>query len=321
MSEGPKISKEGLGNCTWIELKAAPGVKIDWSFAIESAKSALTRGQKIFWEFDLGLDAPFFPIEDEMVFQGLAFALKHFSEAVYPSFEAASYAAAVYRGPLDLSGRFLWTSRQEENYAGWQKDSGTDPRQFYLDSYAAYFQMLAHKLPDGLPIFTLFDAAGLARVHALQLLSKERFHHFELAAKGVGCSSWCLGWEEANSSFGWIGDSLPPPVFPTPRVGVVMPQKCASLEFEELLQTVDRSKISYRVLNEAFLTEEWEGLDAIVAGFLSSRGKRMLKGFCAAGGIAVFAGERMGLSEEMSWEEFRGRGIRTPDLLVPNQPR
>ncbi len=101
----------------------------------------------------------------------------------------------------------------------------------------------------------------------------------------------------------------------------MMPQNCQAVEFEKELQAMDAAGIPYRVITEAFLTEEWDGLEAVVAGSVSPRGKRMLRGFCASGGIAVFVGEHLDLPDEMSLEEFRGRGIRTPDLLVPNQPR
>lgn len=322
MGEWPRISKDGSGNTAWIELSALPEEKIDWKKAKESAKNALAEGRKIFWEFHLGLSEPFFPIDDEMRFQELSIALKHFSETLYPNFEAATLGAALYRGPLDLSGRFLWSSRQEENFACWKLETAQEtPAPFYLDTYAAYFQLLAHKLPDTLPIYVLFDAAGLKRADALLLLTKERFQHFELAAKGVGASSWCIGWEEANSAFGWIGEEKAPDLPYEPRVGLMMPLNCEAAEFEKELQAMDAAGIPYRVVTEAFLTEEWDGLEAVVAGWVSPRGKRMLRGFLASGGIAVFSGERLGLPDEISLEEFRGRGIRTPDLLVPNQPR
>lgn len=242
----------------WIELSARPREKIDWKEAL-----AKVSGQ-IFWLFDLGLEDPRFPIDDEMHLQELSLALKHFSEAVFPRFEDKTVGAALYRGPI--------------------------PPHHY-DAYAAYFQLLAHKLPDALPLFLLFDATGMPRTEALAFLSKERFAHFELGAKGVGSSSWCHTWEE---------EKLTPS---DAKVGVVMPQECNLAEFEELLQEMDASAIPYRILSEAFLTEEWDGLETIVAPPLSARGNRMLKGFIASGG------------------EVRGRGIRTPDLLVPNQPR
>lgn len=292
------ISKNGSADAIWIELSAAPHKKIDWKEAIDSAEKAQSRGQKIFWEFHLGLSEPFFPIDDEMRLQELFCPLQYFSDTVYPHFETASLGVGLYRGPLDLKDRFFWSEKQKKNFAGWKEERGQESENhFCLDTYAAYFQLLAQKVPDSLPIFALFDGTGLSRVEALSLLSKERFHHFHLAVKGVGALSWCLEWkEECLVSF-------------EPPIGVIFPLDCDPEEFEELLRSMDHLAGPYRVVNEAFITEEWDGLETIVSPVLSPRGKRMLKGFLASGGKVVDA------------EEFRGRGIRTPDLLVPNQPR
>ncbi len=257
----------------WIELSARSQEKIDWKEAIAKASNA--SGQ-IFWVFDLGLEDPAFPIDDEMRLHELSLALKHFSETLFPRFEEKTVGAALYRGPLDLGGR-----QQKEELP------------LYLDTYAAYFQLLAHKLPDSLSIFILFDATGIPRTEALSLLSKDRFSHFELGVKGLASASWCLAWEGENLTLSEA------------KVGVVLPQEYDAAEFEQLLQELDANATTYRVVSEAFMTEEWDGLETMISPPLSARGNRMLKGFLASGGQV----------------EIRGRGIRTPDLLVPNQPR
>ncbi len=305
-----KICKDGSGDAVWIELNAPPQTPIDWKEAIASAKNAASCGQKIFWELRLGLSEPFFPIDDEMRLSELCLVLKHFSDQIYPIFEDATFGVALYRGPLDLTERFFWSERQKENYAAWKEENkGSSPAFFCLDTLAAYFQLLAHKLPDSLPVFALFDGAGLSRVEALRLLSKERFQHFELAAKGVGSSSWCLKWENESISHS------------ESRFGVVLPNSCDPALFEGLLESMDALSLAYRVVNESFITEEWDGLEAMIAPALSSRGARMLRGFSASGGVVIYVNEPFGIADEISLEEFRGRGIRTPDLLVPNQPR
>ena len=237
---------------------------------------------EIFWHFDLGLDK--ISPDDALAFQSLCAALRHFTSAIYPRFEKKTVGASLYRGPLECL--------------------------YPVD----YFQMLANELPEEIPLYLFFDAAQLMpRSKAFRLLSKERFEHFEICAKNLLSPCWALDWQRNPSK---------------EKVGLLFPEEEACSEdalckIEELMASLDEAGIAWRAVSEAFLTEQWEGLDviAIQRDTLSPRGKRKLMGFCAAGGLVAISGELLGLSYEISLEEFRGRGIRTPDLLVPNQPR
>ena len=269
-----------------IELPCAIDHDLDWSKPLSLAKG------EVFWHFGLGL--PKISLDDELSFKTLSAALKHFTNEVYPRFEKRTLGASLYRGPLEI------TTRKSEG------------------DVAAYFQMLAHNLPEELPLYLFFDAAGIEpRSKVFRLLSKERFEHFEVAACNLRSPCWALDFQRNPS---------------VEKVGLLFPEEgvCSEkmlLEIEALMQTLDDAGLAWRAVSEAFLTEQWEGLDALAVQpmTLSPRGKRKLMGFCASGGLVATFGSLLGVSNEMSGKDFleevRGRGIRTPGLLVPNQSR
>ena len=131
------------------------------------------------------------------------------------------------------------------------------------DTLAAWLRLAASVLPEDLPLFLSFNVEALSRTEALALASPGRFEHFELI--------------------------LTPEVRQrgkNPALGVCMPQEGFVQEMEQVLQRLDTEEKSYRIVYEAVLTEQWDGLDEILVleNSLSPRGERNLKGFLAAGG-------------------------------------
>jgi hypothetical protein len=236
-----------------IKLSARPRDDLHW--AIEGTPSQ--------FEFDLGLHEPYLLLEDELHFQALAAALAHFTKTIWPQFPNAS--AILYRGPADFSSFFRWTERQEENYRSWKQDRPPNDeahlkRLFCAEAFVTYFQMLAHRLPDELPLKLILDPANTGTLaQTLHLLSPERFEHFALDA----------GLQFAS------------------KLGICFPsdEYCSGAILERidaLLPTLS----SFKPVYENLLTEQWDGLDEIYvfAGAVTPRGQRKLAGFQAAGG-------------------------------------
>jgi len=115
-------------NALWIELPCQPHHTLDWSQELALAKET---NQKIVWYFNLGLEDPFFPWEEELRFSALALALQQFTKEVWPHFQEKTLALSLYRGAM-------------------------------VD-FVIYFQMLAHKLPDEAPIWLLFTIEGFSK--------------------------------------------------------------------------------------------------------------------------------------------------------------
>ena len=231
-------------------------------------------GNGILWELDLGLSQPQFPLDDPLRFEALALAADLFTRELWPRQQKESAGVILYRGPLDVTERFLWTQKQEENWHEWvrhypqgsQRWNAHLRRLFALESYIAYFQLFAHRLPDELPIFLFFQSEPqITAAYRAHLLSKERMGHFlHLAVEEVGTVAICVP-EEA------------------------LCQESVLDQIDRLYVELQETKGPIRFVSEAFLTEEWDGLDEIyvMSAAVSPRGRRKLMGFQATGARVV----------------------------------
>jgi hypothetical protein len=242
-----------------IKLPAKPHDDLNWK--IEGTPSV--------FEFDLGLHEPYFPLEDELHFNALAAALTHFTKEVWPRFPESK--AILYRGKADFSTFFRWSESQEVNFGVWKEDRPIGEevhlkRLFCAEAFVTYFQMLAHRLPDELPLSLIVDPENTGTLaQTLHLLSPERFEHFHVES----------GFHFHSN----IGVCFPPD------------SECGQKELEELDALIHRLP-SFKPVYETMLTEQWDGLDEIyvLKGALTQSGKRKLLGFEAAGG-KVFGAE------------------------------
>ena len=256
-----------------IVLAAEPHDTLNWHDALRRAEQA----EQIVWEMRLGLERAYFPFDDEMRFETCALALKQFTSDVWPQFGSKTAGLILYRGPLDIAERFAWNDRYRQSLA----EDGVSERLFCVEVLAVYLQMLSHKLPDELEVLALFDERGIAScAEVLSLISKERFAHFVVGLRSDVLARDGLVWDEERLRLRRI---------PT-TVGLVFPERQEPefhARFNQLLE-----QESGRVVFEAFLTEEWEGLDELVVldGSLSAQGLRKLKGFEAAGGEIKYSG-------------------------------
>jgi len=245
--------------------------------------ASIPPSDRIEWEFDLGLEAPYFPIEDELQFSSLKLALSRFAKEVFPQYAERTASALLYRGSADFASFFRWSSKQEENWLSWKEGRPEAKeehlrRLFCADAFAYYLQMLAHALPDELPLTLRFDLRGCGSpAEARQLISRERFEHFRIAR------------EELDAP---LAVCMPPE------------RQCSGSVLAQLDALFDELKEPFRVIEEMFLTESWEGVDRlyVLSDAVTAQGKRMLRGFCAAGGSVVVVGEPLGLPNEDVWK-------------------
>ncbi len=232
-------------------LPAEPHDSLDWQLPEDA--------ERVLWKFRLGLEQPSFPTEDELRFQASALALKQFSTHVWPLYQNNTAGCILYQGPLAHL---------------------PDPM---------YFQMLAHKLPDELPIFLLLDERDVSSVaQVLCLLADERWGHFSVGLRSERVPRDGFVWDESGVRVRKLAVGR----------GLVFPEVCD----EGVLRRVDTLLAEgkdLKVVFESHLTEEWDGLDQLIVleDRISERGVRKLKGFEAAGGEVVYL------------EKFRGRGI------------
>lgn len=289
-----------------IQLPSKISDDLNWIEPKKTAFKAIDEGKKIFWEFDLGLTAPYFPLEDELIFHSLCLSLTTFSKELWPFFQEHTESASLYRGSADFSSFFSWSEKQLFNWNSWQREKMANKekhlrRLFCADAFAFYFQMLTYRLPDELSVTLTLNGKDCGTLaETLQLVSKERFEHFILDLQEIPL----------------VKDSLTAVCFPQEA-------ECSQEILEKLDELFDCLEKPLRVIPELFLTESWDEVEYlfVLSDALSQSGKRKLIGFCAAGGTVITLGKKIGLSQEIGIEEIRGRGIRTPGLLVPNQSR
>jgi hypothetical protein len=224
---------------------------------------------KVIWEFALGLR----DLSDPAFFQSYVIAMDLFKEKVWPLFGASSEAVSLYRGGL--------ISCDEELFQEWLQDLYAEKsplnlvgrmrqhlyRVFCLNALLEYLHRLGSYLPDSVPLLVEIQLPeGMTRAEAAHLLSKERFGHLQTALAPLQSSvALCLPAEEEMT-------------LPVLR------------ELDELIDSLEEEQIAFRIIPEALLTEEWEGLDRlfVLEKTLTAQGKRRLQGFTAAGGEVVY---------------------------------
>lgn len=218
-----------------------------------------------YFELDLGLDEPYFPLEDPARFNALKAGLEHFRKNVFPHHPVPK--VILMRRSANFADHFLWTERMEENFKARLKTLPDLKREhalrlFCAESFVMYAQMLCHSLPDEISVELALDPTGVGSMaETLQLLSPDRFEHFEINALHFSSN---------------VGVCFPPD------------EVCS----KEVLERIDRllhKLSSYRPVYESLLTEQWDGLDEIYVfeGNVTELGERKLLGFEAAGGKVI----------------------------------
>lgn len=268
----PQCSGSGQ-NVAVVKLPASLSDDLNWEAALLEAQKYICEGYYILWELDLGLDSVVISPQDSGAFFSHSLAVEEFAKKVFFPFKEKTFAVCVYRGSSAFENGFplhVWESRFQE----WlQSSSSADYRLFSAQILSEYLHRLLSFLPDEAIPLAFIDVADVSSSAALaQLLSRERFEHL----MAVPCK-----------------DGVPQfPVKEECSVGVCLPMD-SHIDFS-VLQQLDQLFLDlevegkpWRIVCEAKLTEEWDGLDEIhtLTGSVSVQGKRKLSGFMAAGGI------------------------------------
>lgn len=279
---------------------------LDFSKAKEEAETA----EKILWNLEFDLASISF--YDKGTLASFLVAIKCFNEQLLLPFLGKTFGVCLYQGPLLLP--LKWNLEHEEGFVDWQGPYEKFPglKDLYcVEIFSQYLHRLAAALPDEVLPIVLFEPFEGSKARLAQFLSKEHFPYLYL---GLIDHDLPLGPFSSEAAVARLGITLPLHTYCSLE-SLAAVDRC----MEELRQL----GISFRIVSETHLTESWDGLDSLIvfSDFLSSQGKRKAQGFVAAGGEIVSVGNLLGMSIEISWEEFRGRGIRTPGLLLPKQTR
>ncbi len=256
-----------------ITLDAAMQSTLEWQEAKEAAERYVAQGKKLFIELDFGLfDRLTFPLAHETQMQSLHLSIQHFSTTFWPSFAKEIVGVSLYRGSVD------------------EALTGSD-----------YLALLAGQLPDEAVPFLLLEAK-----HPRQsTYAKERFTHFTLAVKGGGGPVQEFAWGQGIGPKGYIGRALPQETAPKiSPVALCLPSENTPV-LQKAMEIMSQRFTHYRMIPEAHLTAEWEGLDYLIVDpdTLTPLTRRKLMGFCAAGGTVVSLGNEVGMPSEVPFKE------------------
>ncbi len=301
-------------NAVRIGLDACLTANLDWKAQHQTASQLSEKGLKFLWDIDLGLfDKLVYPIDHEMQFQALMLSLVHFRDSLWNAFRDQTIGLCLYTGSADFSTHFPWDETQRTNLHTWQSQKeGASTQLFCSDVAAEYLCLFARQLPDALTLFVRLDAEGISDpLLRAQLLIRERFNRIQLAVKGSQGNVPNFGWNDQAGLRGYIGRETLKPAKPVNAAvcfpGLSTGGEPAQSELSDVFNVLDRISLPYRVIPENELTTEWDGLDYVffTSQALNLQTKRKLQGFCAAGGTAVTAGDKIGLPQEINLAEFK----------------
>ncbi len=277
-------------NAVAISLNGKISSDLNWQMLLEYAHRCVRKGLKILWEIDLGIGSALpLPLSDEGQYLGIALALDHFAEAVWPQFQEHTLGVVLYRGSLDFSAHFIWGDKERANFTGTARSY--EEKSFCRNATLEYLTLLANRLPEGALPCLLLDASSIQEPFLLmQLLAQDAYARFCRALWSPAVSSNHFTYQV----YGSLNTTLPEPSQPSPpSVGICIPSSQISIGttdlFKRVIQQMSTQQIPFRAISETHLNTEWHKVDKLIidSESLTPQGARMVRGFCAAGGVVV----------------------------------
>lgn len=332
-------------NAVTLMLDGSLKADLNWKEVREQALQYIAQGYSILWQIHLGLFAELNkPLTNQAQYLSLGLSLEQFRDTLWQEFKAHTVGVELYRGNADFSLHFPWDDQQVANLQAWLADHFTsveklgeetgltvtdfnqiDPtilaksekglqlgRLFCRDVAVEYLALLSSRLPDALARYLVLNANTVSDpLYQVQILHPERFELFGLALKGTSLPLQALGWNQP-SSYGTLANKIERILpLPEPKIGICLPSMnlFQSIHYQginEALNFLLTKNIPFRLIPEADLITQWDGLDYIlyVPASLDPQGKRKLQGFCAAGGTVVTLTTPIGLSQEIFFSDL-----------------
>ncbi len=248
----PVMSTEAEGDVEIVPLFLGLDAPLRWEFS---------KARPLFWQLDFGLACSTFPQNSLVALRSLEKGAAYFVDQCLIPHREATLGVALYHGPISkTSVEFL--------------------------SYG--LQQLGAVFPEDIPLFACFDLEQELSATQIALLTGP--HYFPYLHIGLTRSCYplaVLSCEEKQ----WRGVALH-----RTHTGLVLPlpEVMASSQqtlIDDVIETLTRQAVSYRLLYESHMSEQWEGLDQLVVfpEMLSEQGKRKTRGFVAAGGRVLKA--------------------------------
>lgn len=279
-----------------ITLDARPESKLDWGLE----KVLLQSPSKVEIFFDFGWEKGI--AQHPMDFATAKLAVRHFAK----TWEAMALSHVSCQ-PILYKGQEIENCIQGDCISSSQILAGGfssrhQKRLQAINLFSHYLTTLAALLPTSLadPYFIFNPRTSLTVSETYHLFSLERFPYLQPVIHGKALYE----------------------VPETVKTGVLFPKEdCCTQSaldaVEEISCFLDKQSIAHTIFSETFGSERWDLLDdLIISPYCQAYGLRIAKGFCCAGGRAIFCNKDMPRIEgSITWEEYirlkenRGRGI------------
>lgn len=285
ISNTPDTSIPSTYNTVLITLNGRLSSDLSWKEHSVLARKYVSQGLQLFWNLELGLfnELPHI-ITSQSQQLSLLLSLEHFRDTLYKEFKQHTMGVCIYSGPANFHREIQWDEKLQENFLEWGHNSvgvDFDPQNvwqrmlFSRDAAADYLVHFANRMPDAMQIFIdLWLDATTTLAQDLELTHCERYDRIHLNIRDSKIP------KTINNDNVKVGVCLP-------HYSLVRPDLYS--EIEDLLKVCMANNVGFRLIPEAKLISEWEGLDIIVTSpsATTPQGSRQLKGFLAAGGKVV----------------------------------
>ena len=258
--EGEGLPPPGF-NGLRIPLDLSVRSLLNWQKESLLAQAAVERGLCLLWEIQLGLDAAV--LEDEALFLTLQLNVQHFNDTLWKQFQQHSFGVALFRGIL---------------------------HQRILDD----LKSLAALLDEEARCFLFLDTRAAIDVKSyLQCAALESLGYFCPILKGEFAENLpyafpTLGWGHGASSLGFCAETLQTSL-PETRLSyaICLPETPCWEEVHAVVHQL--GECPFRIIPEAILTQEWEGIDRLIVfpRACTEKTHRKLRGFEVAGGEII----------------------------------
>lgn len=295
-------------NTVAITLDGRPQSDLNWSQAIISANLAIEKGLKLFWNLDLGLFTPGRNyLSDQSHYLTLLLSIQHFIEKIWNPFHAETIGLNLYQGSIDFSRSFDSDEKLVSAFKIWLEPLCLDAKSidpiefskssegsflfslFSRDAAVDYLSRFIDQLPGQLPCSVLLQTSEIEPILLTQLLVKESWGRLQRAVSTETILTY------SRSMYGILSATLPDSrssvAIPT---AICIPSKNSHQiplrsNIKKVMETLSHKNIPYRLIVEASLASEWNGLDVLMVSMqsLGPLGERMLRGFQAAGGEII----------------------------------
>jgi len=279
----PKISEHvqdfcaNKHNACQIHLDGSYRSEVKWEGAIDQAEKIIEQGGFLFWDLDFGLNQSNIRLDHALFFQCFSLAIAEFNEKIWERFKEYTVGVNLYRGELSYS------SLEDESIVA-------------MHQLTDYLHRLGALFPEELLIFASFNAYFFSEnpAYLSQILSKERFSHLQLAVAHASIPLFGLNWQAGAMRGGYLGREDMKRELIAPTLAVCLPLDSSFTpkiyhDLNHIFSELNQDGKQYRVIPEAYLTEQWDELDELIvlSEGLSEQGIRKLQGFTAAGGKII----------------------------------